>query len=115
MIEQVIASIPISQAAGLSHPSACDTVALDMARYKVSLRIQELGEAVGILNPYELSKRTGMPYESCRLIWSEQTRRIDLSTIEKLCEVFGVIPGQLFRYEIMPDDQQAETKGRRKS
>jgi DNA-binding Xre family transcriptional regulator len=115
MIEQAITNIPIGQAAGLSVPATCDTVAHDMARYKVSLRIQELGEAVGILNPYELSKRTGMPYESCRLIWSEQTRRIDLTTIEKLCEAFGVIPGQLFRYEILPDEPQSETKSRRKS
>ncbi|MFP5265578.1 MAG: helix-turn-helix domain-containing protein [Blastocatellia bacterium] len=99
----------------LSNSDGYVTVALDMAKVNVSLRIRELAEPVGINNPYELAKRTGMPYESCRLIWSEKTRRIDLGTIEKLCEVFGVIPGQLFKYEVEPDAPSESTEKTKKS
>jgi DNA-binding Xre family transcriptional regulator len=99
----------------LYEASGYGTVAPDMAKLKVVLRIRDLAEAVGIRNPYELSKRTGMPYESCRLIWSEGTRRIDLATIERLCETFGVIPGQLFKHheiesESSEGDQPIPTK-----
>jgi DNA-binding Xre family transcriptional regulator len=113
------ARIVAGEAGHLAVASDYDTLAPDMAKVKVSLRIRELAEPVGITNPYELSKRTGMPYESCRLIWSEATRRIDLTTIEKLCEVFGVIPGQLFNYEYLPDEtgvkaSESKSKIRRK-
>jgi DNA-binding Xre family transcriptional regulator len=112
----IIAAVTEPHLAGTAE---CDTFAPDMPKVKVSLRIRELAEPVGITNPYELSKRTGMPYESCRLIWSENTRRIDLTTIEKLCEVFGVIPGHLFTYEYQPDEPEVKpsepkSKGKRK-
>jgi DNA-binding Xre family transcriptional regulator len=67
-----------------------------MGKVSVRLRIRDLAIPAGIENAYQLASRTGMPYETCRLLWSEKTRRISLDTIEKLCGAFGVVPGQLF-------------------
>jgi len=67
-----------------------------MGKVSVRLRIRDLAIPTGIENAHQLASKTGMPYETCRLLWSEKTRRISLDTIEKLCEAFGVVPGQLF-------------------
>jgi DNA-binding Xre family transcriptional regulator len=66
----------------------------------VRLRIRDLAIPAGIENAHQLAKKTGMPYETCRLLWSENTRRISLDTIEILCETFGVVPGQLFYHTL---------------
>lgn len=79
-------------------------------KVKVKLNIKALAEAVGIANPYQLSDKIGRPYETCRLLWTEQTRRIDLGIIEDLCGAFGVLPGQLFKHEIITDEEPEPEK-----
>jgi DNA-binding Xre family transcriptional regulator len=74
-----------------------------MGKVSVRLRIRDLAIPAGIENAYQLANSTGMPYETCRLLWSEKTRRISLDTIEKLCEAFGVVPGQLFYHSTAHD------------
>jgi DNA-binding Xre family transcriptional regulator len=81
-----------------------------MSRVSVRLRIRDLAIPAGIENAHQLASKTGMPYETCRLLWSEKTRRISLDTIEKLCEAFGVVPGQLFFHTADYDRLQRRVK-----
>ncbi|PYP88997.1 MAG: hypothetical protein DMF61_04670 [Blastocatellia bacterium AA13] len=57
----------------------------------------------GFENPNALALATGLPYETCRRLWREDATRIDLRTIEILCNVLQVRPAQLFDYAPDPD------------
>src|SRR6266404_3588190 len=61
--------------------------------------IRETAIREGIENPNALAQATGLPYETCRRLWREDATRIDLVTIEVLCNTLKVRPGQLFDYE----------------
>jgi DNA-binding Xre family transcriptional regulator len=65
--------------------------------------IRETAIREGIENPNALAQATGLPYETCRRLWREDATRIDLLTIEVLCNTLRVRPGQLFDYDPEPD------------
>jgi DNA-binding Xre family transcriptional regulator len=65
----------------------------------VRLLIREVAEKRGIKNPFVLSKETGLNYAACYKMWQGDQTRIDMKTLARLCEVFGVKPGQLFEYQ----------------
>lgn len=44
----------------------------------------------------KLSIATGMSYNSIWAIWSGKAKRADLETLDKLCEVLSLEPGDLF-------------------
>src|SRR5215813_754570 len=67
------------------------------------LLIRETAIREGIENPNALALATGLPYETCRRLWREESTRIDLRTIEILCNVLKVRPAQLFDYEPEPN------------
>src|SRR5262245_45049690 len=60
------------------------------------LLIRETAIRESIENPNALALATGLPYETCRRLWREESTRIDLRTIETLCNVLKVRPAQLF-------------------
>jgi DNA-binding Xre family transcriptional regulator len=66
----------------------------------IRLLVREIAEREGIQNPYQLADRTGLKYESCRLIWQGASRQLSLRTIEVLCRTLMIMPGQLF--ELVP-------------
>lgn len=66
----------------------------------IRLLVREIAEREGIQNPYQLADRTGLKYESCRLIWQGVSRQLSLRTIEVLCRTLMIMPGQLF--ELVP-------------
>ena len=74
----------------------------------IRLLVREIAEREGIENPYQLADRTGLKYESCRLLWRGTSRQLNLRTIEALCRTLMVLPGQLFALE--PRLGQAVTK-----
>lgn len=80
----------------------------------IRLVVKEIAEREGIENPNALSQATGLPYETCRRLWQEKASMIGLGTIERLCDVLHVRPGQLFDYENEPDKAQRLRKSKGK-
>jgi DNA-binding Xre family transcriptional regulator len=64
----------------------------------VLLKVRELAEKRGITNPLALSKRSGLAYANCWKIWHDQQTRIDLTTIDRLCEALDCEPGDFLVY-----------------
>jgi putative transcriptional regulator len=62
----------------------------------IKLNIRPLAAAAGIGNPLVFSKQSGLAYAMCYKLWNDQQTRIDLSTIDRLCEVLRCSPGELF-------------------
>jgi DNA-binding Xre family transcriptional regulator len=58
-----------------------------------------VSNAKGIDNPFALSKKTGINYAICYKLWHSRQRRIDLGTLEKLCDALKISPGKLFEQE----------------
>jgi len=79
--------------------------------------IRETAIREGIENPNALAQATGLPYETCRRLWREDATRIDLLTIEVLCNTLRVRPGQLFDYDPEPDrlKRKRKARGRKKT
>ena len=82
----------------LSHQGLYDTVAPIMIR----LVVREVAERAGIKSARDLSIRSHLPYESCRLLWNGDSRMIGLGTLERLCTLLDVPPGQLFDFKPEP-------------
>src|SRR5262245_5870685 len=82
-------------------------------RAVIRLDVKELCQREGILNPYQLSEMTRLPYATCRRIWQGTPSMIGLQTIERICDVLRVRPGQLFDYEYEPDKPKTKRKARK--
>ena len=80
-------------------PARIDSVGAAM----IALNIKETAQREGYDNPNSLASAAGLPYETCRKLWNGLATRIDLGTIERLCNLLRVRPGQLFDYEYEPD------------
>ena len=80
----------------------------------IKLDVQNLCIREGITNPFQLAEVTGLPYATCRRIWQGTPAMIGLNTIERLCDVLRVRPGQLFDYEFEADKpkRKRRSKGR---
>jgi DNA-binding Xre family transcriptional regulator len=104
MMNQIEQQVSISQSGNLIAAGGRDT----FSRIMIRLVVKEVAEKEGITNAKELSTRTGLHYESCRLLWYGKTRRIDIDTVEKLCDALHVRPGQLFEYEYEPDKRSQQ-------
>jgi putative transcriptional regulator len=65
-------------------------------RSMIKLIVRDLAVAAGIGNALVLSKQSGLAYAMCYKLWNDQQTRIDLTTIDRLCEVLRCAPGDLF-------------------
>jgi len=79
----------------------------------IKIVVKEAAEREGFDNPNALSEATGLPYETCRKLWRGSATRIDMSTIERICDALRVRPGQLFDYEYEVDKPKRKRKARR--
>ncbi len=61
----------------------------------VVLKVREIAEKKGITNPLALSQQSGIAYANCYKLWHEQQSRIDLATIDRLCEALDCEPCDL--------------------
>jgi DNA-binding Xre family transcriptional regulator len=80
----------------------------------IRMTVKEIAGREGIENPNALSEATGLPYETCRRLWQGTPSKIGLNTIERLCDVLHVRPGQLFDYEFEPDKPKPKNSARGK-
>ena len=62
----------------------------------IKLIVRNLAAAAGIGNALVLSKQSGLAYAMCYKLWNDQQTRIDLTTIDRLCDVLRCSPGDLF-------------------
>jgi DNA-binding Xre family transcriptional regulator len=80
------------------------------------LIVKEVAHREGIASAYDLSRRTGVQVTSMYKIWSGEARMIGLDTLDKLCTVLKVKPGQLFEHEAepekLPDAEPTRARGR---
>src|SRR4051794_40421071 len=83
---------------GLSRNAAYVSLAPSM----IKLVVREVAERAGIRSARDLSIRAKLPYESCRLLWNGDSRMIGLNTLERLCTLLDVPPGQLFDFKANP-------------
>jgi DNA-binding Xre family transcriptional regulator len=86
----------------------------------MELIVKDVAEREGFNSAYELANRTGIPVNSMYRIWSGKARMIGLDTLDKLCTVLNVKPGQLFQHEAEPDklpggplEQGSKKKGKK--
>jgi putative transcriptional regulator len=68
----------------------------------IKLNIRALAANAGMGNPLVLSRQSGLAYAMCHKLWNDQQTRIDLSTIDRLCEVLMCSPGDLFVRDAAP-------------
>lgn len=79
----------------------------------IRLNVKEAAEREGYNNANELSEATGLPYETCRKLWRGEAKRIDLGTMERLCDLLRLRPGQLFDYEYEPDKPKRKARAKK--
>jgi DNA-binding Xre family transcriptional regulator len=67
------------------------------------LLVREVAEREGIRNALDLAQRTGLHYATVYRLWKGEAKRFDIDTIDKLCTLLNVKPGQLFEHIAEPD------------
>jgi putative transcriptional regulator len=60
-------------------------------------RVKKLAEARG-MNVSQLAEASGMAYSSALDYWHGRARRIDLITLERLCEALAATPSEVLEY-----------------
>lgn len=109
-METATQQVSTGKPSALSDAAGRDTLPDNMSTMRLTIR--EVAEKEGITNPKELAERTGLYYESCRLMWNGSSRRIDLDSLKAICDALNVGPAQLFEYR--RDEPAPEPKGKRK-
>jgi putative transcriptional regulator len=77
----------------------------------IKLIVRDLAAAAGIGNALVLSRQSGLAYAMCYKLWNDQQTRIDLTTIDRLCDVLRCSPGDLFVRET-PTARSSTSAGR---
>jgi DNA-binding Xre family transcriptional regulator len=67
-------------------------------RGMIRLIVREVAERAGIKSGYELMQKTGLPPNTANSLWKGTVKRIDISTLDRLCIAFDVPPAQLFEF-----------------
>ncbi|MGH9762962.1 MAG: helix-turn-helix domain-containing protein [Blastocatellia bacterium] len=67
----------------------------------VKWTVREVAERAGIYSANDLHVKADIHVETAYGIWNGTTRRVDFSTIDKLCRLLKVPVGQLI--EFIPD------------
>lgn len=74
------------------------------------LDIAELCKREGIENAHQLAQVAGLSYAVVWRIWKGTPSQIGLATLERLCDVLRVQPGQLFTYTYEPGKPKRKRK-----
>ena len=61
--------------------------------FMIKLIVRDLAMGEGIGNALVLSKQSGLAYAMCYKLWNDQQTRIDLTTIDRLCDVLRCSQG----------------------
>ena len=74
----------------------------------IKWRVKKLAETRG-MNISQLAEASGMAYSSAIDYWHGRARRIDLATLERLCEALGATPSDIFEYLPGVKDEDIES------
>jgi transcriptional regulator with XRE-family HTH domain len=74
----------------------------------VALRVRELAEERG-LDLQEMASRTGLDPETAERLYNGEPVEIDLTTLGRLSELFGVLPNELVAEVIEPQPSVIDT------
>ena len=72
-------------------------------------KIEAVAKAKG-KNVRQLSQETGVRYNTILALFRGQGSRVDWKTIDAVCRVLKVQPGELFEYVESPTDGKEETQ-----
>ena len=86
------------------------SVRADSVRGMLRLDIQELCKREGIENAHQLANVAELSYAVVWRIWNGRPSQIGLATLERLCDVLKVLPGQLFSYTPEPGKPRRKRK-----
>jgi DNA-binding Xre family transcriptional regulator len=64
----------------------------------IKTKIRELAESRGVKTAYELHTLTGLAINATYRLWGDEFTRLDLETINKLCNALRCKPADLFEY-----------------
>jgi DNA-binding Xre family transcriptional regulator len=64
----------------------------------IKLNVREVAEAKGFSNASTLAAATGIHRTSMYRIWNGEATRLDLDTLDRLCEVLKVPAGMLLTH-----------------
>ena len=81
----------------------------------MKLIVKDVAEREGFKNANELAVKTGIPLFSMYRIWEGRAKMIALETMDRLCTVLKVKPGQLFEHEAEPDKLPGAQSGEAES
>jgi DNA-binding Xre family transcriptional regulator len=65
--------------------------------------VKEVAQRAGVKNARELADRAGIHLNSAYGVWNNTARMLALDTLDKLCTLLNVKPGQLFDHEAEPE------------
>lgn len=77
----------------------------------IKFDIKPAAQKAGITSSYQLQNATGWHPQMAVRLWNKDVRRIDLETLEALCEVLDCRPQDLLIYE--PNKKKARTNGKK--
>lgn len=93
--------------------SRLSRVRADSVRSMLRLDIEELCRREGIENAHQLASVAELSYAVVWRIWNGKPSQIGLATLERLCDVLHVQPGQLFSYTPEPGKPRRKRKPRK--
>ncbi len=73
----------------------------------ITLQIGKVAEAKG-LNIKTLAERAGIAYNTAHGLYTGRATRIDLETLDRICEALDVVPGDLLTR--MPQQQNSMSR-----
>jgi DNA-binding Xre family transcriptional regulator len=63
----------------------------------IEIDVKAIAQTRGLTNAFQLSKHTGLGYETAWQLWSKSTKAIRVKTLEVLCERLNANPADFFR------------------
>lgn len=63
----------------------------------------------------ELQRASGLSYTTLHNLYNERSTRIDINTIDQICRVLEIQPGDLFKYEPPIEGESGKKKTKRRS
>jgi putative transcriptional regulator len=76
----------------------------------IKFRLHKIAADRDIIRIGVMAERAGLNFKTVSGLWNNNVLRIDLSTLEALCEALNCTPGDLLEY--IPD---TSTKGKKKN
>ena len=66
------------------------------SRHMIRWTVEEVAKRAGIDNAHDLARRAHVHLNTAYAIWNGTAKRVDLVSLDKICTVLEVKPGQLF-------------------